>query len=396
MTFDKKKANVMNGMLKPFAVLLVLALLALSLCAAAEDVDIVPAEAVDVEMVETDPAEPGEAVIEDEVYADDGEASAENVEREPEEVEADFGFEEAAPVEPEEEPGSETLPEEPGQETSDETEEQLPQPEEPPVEVTPEPTPEPTPTPAPTEEPIQRERPWHVGKKGNAKRVPVLAYHRIVSDEEKHTPELIGDCYTISLTKFTREMDWLEERGYSAITCEELYLWRIGKLRLPRRSVLITFDDGYASTVEFAYRVLAPRGLRGTMFIIGEKSTDSDGSNYVTVDRIHQLQQECPCIEFQSHTWNIHKKIAYQWPYETFVEDAMQQRAHFGFDFVAYPFGRYSKPMIQAYREDGIKMAFLFGRKKNGYATRRQNLFKIKRIDVTGDMSLRRFKRWCK
>lgn len=230
----------------------------------------------------------------------------------------------------------------------------------------------------------------------NAKRIPVLAYHKVVPDawvDDNRNME-----FSVSLSKFNRQMQWLHEQDYTAITCEQLYLWRTNQLRLPKRSVLITFDDGDAGTVEWIIPVLKQYGMRATMFIIGSKTHNSSGSKFITFSRLRKLQRTCSnVIEFQSHTWALHiSKNAKQETYEVYAEDAARQRSVYGFSYVAYPYGKHNKVMIQAYKDNGIKMAFLFDPHDNGYATKKQSLFKIKRIEVKGTMSMKRFKKWCK
>ena len=409
----------MNGHFRRLAALVAL-LLAILCCARAEETSVVPgtsvvpetnvvpgtnvlsgegfasgqeAEILELSTVPIGEGEPGGAAD-----ATEAETLVEPVEPPPGEVEADFGFEAAEAVTGEAALEVETLPVE-----ADRTEtEDTPEPPEPSQEpdatptLEPTPTPEPTATPAPIDENARQALFSSIGKKGNARRIPVLAYHRIVSDEEKGRAVLLGDRFSISLSRFTEQMAWLHEQQYIAITCDELYRWHKGNLRLPKKSVLITFDDGYAKTVEYALKVFQTYGLRGTFFVVGEASWFSDGSEYVTRERIRQLRSNCPWIDFQSHTWGIHRHMPDALSYEDVFLDAAQQRRMYGFDYLAYPFGRCTRRMIRAYREDGVRMAFLFGRKRNGYATRRQNPYKIKRIEVTADMSMRRFRRWCR
>ena len=232
----------------------------------------------------------------------------------------------------------------------------------------------------------------------NASKIPVLTYHRILTDKEKKSPGYAKDRYAISLTKFTKEMQWLRKKKYRAITCEELYLWRMGKIRLPKRSVLITIDDGHAASIENAIPVLSKYRLKAAAFIIGKPSYYSDGSYYITYSRMLDIQKQCPnIIEFQSHSYDQHRLSAYQSEtYQSVIQDAEQQRSLYGFEYLAYPHGRQSDQMIKAYRDSGIRMAFTFGRKRNGYATRKQNVYKMKRIEVTGSMTMKKFRKWCK
>lgn len=231
-------------------------------------------------------------------------------------------------------------------------------------------------------------------KTRNASKIPVLTYHRIYSDKVKNAPAHINDRYSVSLSTFDQQMHWLRKRGYRAITCDEFYKWRKGRLKLPKRSVLITIDDGHADSIENAVRVFRKYGLRGTAFIEGRASYESDGSYFITYSRICQMKESCPEIEFQSHTYDLHELRTYKkTKYKVFKKDADKQKSIYHFRYLAYPHGWKTETMIRAYKKNGIRMAFLFG--KPGYATKKQNLYKMKRIEVRSSMTIDRFKKWC-
>lgn len=230
----------------------------------------------------------------------------------------------------------------------------------------------------------------------NAKKIPVLTYHMVLSDDQKASSRFARDRYSVSVSTFDRQMAWLRQRNYTAITCEQLYLWHTGQLKLPEKSVLITLDDGYEVTVDNIIPILEKYGLRATEFIIGAYSYEGR-TGFVSYDRMREIQSQHRCMEFQSHTWALHRKNAYKKEkYAAFAADAARQAEVYGFEYIAYPYGKNSKAMRKAYRANGIRMAFLFGSSHNGYATRKQSLMKIRRIEVTGGMSLKKFKRWCK
>ena len=230
----------------------------------------------------------------------------------------------------------------------------------------------------------------------NATYIPVLTYHRIYSDKVKNSKRYRSDRYSISVSTFNKQMKWLKSKGYRTLSCDEFYKWKCGTLRLPGRSVLITIDDGHAGSIENMATVLEKYGFKGTAFIIGRPSYLND-SYYISYNRIKEMQREGSPVEFQSHTYNLHNLKAYKRSsYKKFLQDAAHQKKLYGFKYIAYPHGRYSTKMIKAYKKSGIRMGFLFGKGKNGYATRKQNIYKIKRVEVSSSMSMSRFKKWCK
>lgn len=90
--------------------------------------------------------------------------------------------------------------------------------------------------------------------------VPVLTYHGI-NDR--------NDRYSISRRAFAEQMAMLHAAGFHAIGIEEYVRFLHGEaVDLPKRPVLITFDDGRIDSYRGADRTLARYGMRATMFVI--------------------------------------------------------------------------------------------------------------------------------
>lgn len=228
----------------------------------------------------------------------------------------------------------------------------------------------------------------------NATRIPVITYHQIVSDKEKKSKKYRRDPWTISQSTFNKQMKWLYKKHYRTINCDEFYLWYKGKIKLPKRTVLITFDDGNNSAINRSLPVLNKYKFKATHFIIGKPAHKGGNKLHVSEARIKQIAKKYPRIEFQSHTYSLHYEGATKLSYNALLKDANTQRDIFGFSYLAYPYGRKTNNMIKAYKKSGIRMAFSFS--DYGFATRKQNIYKIKRLAVKGSTSFWRFKTWCR
>ena len=92
----------------------------------------------------------------------------------------------------------------------------------------------------------------------------ILAYHRVA--ELRDTP--LVDSRSVSATPavFARQMMHLA-RHYHVIGMARLLQAVEKGIRLPKRAVLITFDDAYADFAETAWPVLKRFGLPATLFV---------------------------------------------------------------------------------------------------------------------------------
>ena len=92
----------------------------------------------------------------------------------------------------------------------------------------------------------------------------VLAYHRVA--ELRDTPTV--DSRSVSATPgvFARQMEHLA-RFYRVVSMPEVLEAVEKGRRLPKRAVLITFDDAYADFAEIAWPILQQFRLPATMFV---------------------------------------------------------------------------------------------------------------------------------
>jgi peptidoglycan/xylan/chitin deacetylase (PgdA/CDA1 family) len=93
--------------------------------------------------------------------------------------------------------------------------------------------------------------------------VPVLMYHEVCL-----SPHPAFQRYTVTVREFTRQMRVLAVLGYETIDLDTLVRARAGKGSLPRRPVIITFDDGYQGSVDHAVPVLRAHNFTACFFLV--------------------------------------------------------------------------------------------------------------------------------
>jgi len=89
--------------------------------------------------------------------------------------------------------------------------------------------------------------------------VPVLCYHRFA---KKCKSPL---CAPTAI--FDQQMRYLKDNHYRVISLNELLDFLNYRHSIPKRSVLITIDDGYRSAYDIAYPILKKYGFKATLFI---------------------------------------------------------------------------------------------------------------------------------
>ncbi|MCU1285365.1 MAG: hypothetical protein JWO13_1715 [Acidobacteriales bacterium] len=93
--------------------------------------------------------------------------------------------------------------------------------------------------------------------------LPVLLYHHV-------GPLRAGTFPTLSVSpeRFRSQIEWLSRNGYQTTTTTDWLLWSSEGKPLPKKPVLLTFDDGYKDLAEFAFPILKEFGFGATVFIV--------------------------------------------------------------------------------------------------------------------------------
>ncbi|HYV15650.1 MAG TPA: trifunctional glycosyltransferase/class I SAM-dependent methyltransferase/polysaccharide deacetylase [Conexibacter sp.] len=124
-------------------------------------------------------------------------------------------------------------------------------------------------------------------------RLPILMYHRVAP-----AGATTAERWRVHPDAFEAQLRHLRERGYQSVTFEQ---WRAAADRrapLPARSVMVTFDDGYADFPDYALPLLDRYGFHATMFVVtdlvGATNAWDDGlgeslplMDWPTLERLH-------------------------------------------------------------------------------------------------------------
>lgn len=97
-------------------------------------------------------------------------------------------------------------------------------------------------------------------------RVAALTIHDVRANGHGQQPEP-DPFYRITLEELETLLLALRRLGYQTATSREFRAWQKGRVSLPNRTVVLTFDDGLASHLEQAAALLVRHRFVGTFFI---------------------------------------------------------------------------------------------------------------------------------
>lgn len=238
----------------------------------------------------------------------------------------------------------------------------------------------------------------------NIPSIPILMYHHIVEDESE------VNLITLTLTRFEQDIAYLKKKKYTPISFKDLIDFKEGKSKLPKKPIIITFDDGYYNNYKHAYPVLVRENVKATIFVIGARlgvtsyNNDPRYTYFAWKDAKEMYQSNL--IEIQPHTYNLHfykenndhghgvlaiADETEQHHYDRFALDTQKViqciKTNTGSDsyVFSYPYGDYNSTNETLLKNMGFKVSTTT---KNDFADITTDLYKLKRINVPSDKTL--------
>jgi peptidoglycan/xylan/chitin deacetylase (PgdA/CDA1 family)/glycosyltransferase involved in cell wall biosynthesis len=218
----------------------------------------------------------------------------------------------------------------------------------------------------------------------SSNRLVVLCYHTIA--------DLAGDPvlrdYGIPAERFSRQLDHLIARGCRFVGAEEACAFLAGQAKLPRRAVLLTFDDCYAGLETVAREILAPRGIGAVVFAVTGK-TSNEWDQPLGARRLALLDAE-GLDELRGHGFEIgcHSRTHRPMPalgdieLESETRGAADDLERAGLPrprLFAYPYGERDARAAGAVRTAGFAAAFGL---RHGRAWAGSDPFDLPRVEI--------------
>lgn len=221
----------------------------------------------------------------------------------------------------------------------------------------------------------------------NSTGVPILLYHHMLTDAGKNTDQWRNNDITISTSEFRRHMKMLKDNGYNVATMDEVVAYVRGEILLPKKSIVLCFDDGYKSNTYYAAPILREFGYKATVFSImslfdGQYQDWYDVSSLQHITR-KDLASYSDVLDQQCHTWANHNKLSQQ-SYNQVYNDLMKSQNCEKYKYFAYPYGDYDSDVINAVKAAGF-LAAVTTEERN--AKPGDKIYEIPRYTVTSPMS---------
>lgn len=211
--------------------------------------------------------------------------------------------------------------------------------------------------------------------------VPVLMYHHV----NYNTEELV----TVSPQAFETQIRFITAH-YKTLFLDELVEFMRGRLSLPRKTLAITFDDGYLDNWTYAFPILRKYKARATIMVITSRcqpnSSSSEGSAASDFLNWAQMRamEDSGLVKIESHT---HTHLRYNpsiLDEQIFSElkrskEIIERNLNKVCRHIAWPWGRCDDQLAEIARECGYCSALTTQRGPNSVGS---DIMKIKRFAI--------------
>jgi peptidoglycan/xylan/chitin deacetylase (PgdA/CDA1 family) len=186
--------------------------------------------------------------------------------------------------------------------------------------------------------------------------LPILMYHRV--DELRPTLPAITQRLTVSPADFAAQMQWLRANRFQAVTQRLAFEALEHGASLPRKPIMITFDDGYRDVLGKASPVLEQLRMPATAYVITDRISAGDPS-FLTWGNLHALEARGICIG--SHTVT-HRELTLLSDGAAVAElrnsrRVLEQRLGHPVQWLSYPAGREDARIVTLARAAGYVLA---------------------------------------
>jgi peptidoglycan/xylan/chitin deacetylase (PgdA/CDA1 family) len=196
---------------------------------------------------------------------------------------------------------------------------------------------------------------------------------------------------SVTPDSFQAQLRYLQQEGYESITLNDLTLHLTMGKPLPKKPVILTFDDGYADAHTHAFPLLQRFGFVGTFFLVSAP-IDAQNPDFLSWDQVKEMHAAGMKLEPHSYDHPDMRNRGFDFVVFQILapKEAIEARTGETCRFFAYPSGRYDQFVIDVLRSADYWGAVLT---EQGATHTGDGLFTLKRVRVHGGDDLDQFVR---
>ncbi len=218
----------------------------------------------------------------------------------------------------------------------------------------------------------------------DAVHIPILTYHSIRPHYERETSLI--DYFDIIPELLETQLKYFKDHDYTIISFGDMVAGIKGKKLLPKKPIVLTFDDGWENQYLYAFPILQKYHATATFFLW---TNAIDHQAFLTWKEVKVMQDAGMTIgaHTKSHPYLFQIKDANLLRDEILgSKQILETQLGVPIQFFAYPFGYYNDQITDIVKASGLEAAR--SSKRGTYHTQ-QDLFHLRSIEVSDDFFTR-------
>jgi len=211
----------------------------------------------------------------------------------------------------------------------------------------------------------------------------ILMYHHI--GPLPQDADDIRRGLTVSLENFENQMKFLKQNKFNVITMKQMF-GLVAEGKIPPKTVVLTFDDGYEDNYLYAEPVLDSFSFKATFNII---TSDIGQDEYMTLEEIIALSKKGNELASHTVTHPSLETLSGEKLKSQLVDSKAELEKITGEKVLTlcYPAGKFNSEVEMAAKDAGYKMAVTTEASKGTFSTSKPYEIPRYRINPTTDLS---------
>lgn len=212
--------------------------------------------------------------------------------------------------------------------------------------------------------------------------LPILMYHQVLDRQ----PALAKFNLHVLTTDLEKHLQFLKGHGFETIVFEDLLTKRI-----PKKPIMLTFDDGYENNYRFSFPLLKKHKMKAVIYILANRKHKTNFWDKPLGEAEHALLKPAQILEMQKSGWVEFGSHSFNHTRLTLLKKTEQEKQIVGSKKVleaflkksvrsfAYPYGEFNQEIKKMTQAAG----YTFGLAVNQGPTKFQmDLMEIKRVHM--------------
>ncbi|GJD15530.1 hypothetical protein RIVM261_004860 [Rivularia sp. IAM M-261] len=222
---------------------------------------------------------------------------------------------------------------------------------------------------------------WHsIHARARLAKVPVIMYHDIL-------PQKVVS-WDVTPAELEQHFQKIKASGATPISIDLLAMHLRTGMPLPKKPIVLTFDDGYAGHYEYVYPLLKKYNFPAMFGIYIKGVGNNVGRRHVSWEQVKEMASN-PLVTISCHTLT-HPLDLRRLSDEQLQIEVMQSKSilesylHIPVRYFTYPVGKFDERVANWVKKSGYELAFTMDDTSDKFAGVSNNLLAVERIGQSG------------